>query len=76
MITQNFFQWLLLHDLTMNYLKMKFLVYLMVQMNLYNFNSEKDNVLWRKQWGRLWQNLHIANSYQNMQHSISFVAIP
>lgn len=49
MMTQNFFQWQLLHDLTMNYLKMKFLVYLMVHLNLYNFNPEKGSVLWRKE---------------------------
>lgn len=49
MTTQNFFQWQLLHDLTMNYLKMKFLFYLMVQLNLYNFNSEKGSVLQRKE---------------------------
>jgi len=47
-MTQNFFQWPLLHDLTMHYLKMKFLVHLMVQLNLYNFNSEKSSVLCRK----------------------------
>ena len=48
-MTQNFFQRQLLHDLTMNYLKMKFLVYLMIQLKLFNCNSEKGSVLWRQE---------------------------